>query len=276
MRYRLLLLLTFFLTTPSAAQQWHTVHYPTPGPMEIHGSYANGCFSGGMTIPIKGAGYEQVRASRNRNHGSPNIQQFVDSLDQFGHQQQRIIILGDISQPRGGPANFGHSSHQTGLDIDIWLEDRNTHLTKHDQENLYTSSVVNPEAGLINQHWTPFYRDLLYHAATYPDTERIFVNPVIKAQLCAMETDKAWLEKIRPWYGHDSHFHVRLKCPTGSSGCIAQAPIPKGSGCDNQLQNWVNDQIKWTRSPPPQNPKSSAKSPEKILPIECQAVLHHP
>lgn len=195
MRYRLLLLLTFFLTTPSAAQQWHTVHYPTPGPMEIHGSYANGCFSGGMTIPIKGAGYEQVRASRNRNHGSPNIQQFVDSLDQFGHQQQRIIILGDISQPRGGPANFGHSSHQTGLDIDIWLEDRNTHLTKHDQENLYTSSVVNPEAGLINQHWTPFYRDLLYHAATYPDTERIFVNPVIKAQLCAMETDKAWLEK---------------------------------------------------------------------------------
>lgn len=267
------LLSTLLSTTIAIAQQWHTVKHPTSGPTEIHGSYANGCFSGGITIPIKGTGYEQVRPSRNRHYGAPSIQKFVESLDLFGQQKQRVIILGDIAQPRGGPANFGHASHQTGLDIDIWLEDRNTHLEGNLREKLNTPSVVNPGTGTINQHWQPFYRELLYHAATYPETERIFVNPVIKAQLCKIETDKAWLEKLRPWYGHDSHFHVRLKCPSGSTGCIAQAPIPKGSGCDNNLQNWVNDQIKWTNTPPKKSSTSPTPKPKKVLPIECQAIL---
>ena len=29
--------------------------------------------------------------------------------------------VGDMSQPRGGPMVTGHSSHQIGLDVDIWL-----------------------------------------------------------------------------------------------------------------------------------------------------------
>ena len=31
------------------------------------------------------------------------------------------LLLGDISQPRGGPMLSGHASHQIGLDADIWL-----------------------------------------------------------------------------------------------------------------------------------------------------------
>ena len=31
------------------------------------------------------------------------------------------ILVGDIAQPRGGPALSGHASHQIGLDADIWL-----------------------------------------------------------------------------------------------------------------------------------------------------------
>lgn len=266
------LLSTLLFTTTALAQEWHTVKHPTSGPTEVYGSYANGCFSGGITIPLKQDGYEQVRPSRNRNYGTPNIMSFVESLNQFGLHNKRIIILGDIAQPRGGPANFGHASHQTGLDIDIWLEDRQNHLSNNLREKLSTPSVVNPGNGTINNHWKPFYRDLLHHAATYSETERIFVNPVIKAKLCETETDKAWLEKLRPWYGHDSHFHVRLKCPTGSTGCIAQAPIPRGSGCDTNLQNWMNDQIKWTNSPQKSSGSSTPK-PKKILPLECQAIL---
>lgn len=268
----LLLMVLATLMIPANAQDWHTVKHPTSGPTEIYGSYANGCFSGGVTIPLKNKGYEQVRPSRNRNYGAPSIMDFVNSLDQFGIQKQKVIILGDIAQPRGGPANFGHASHQTGLDIDIWLEDRSTHLSGNLREKLSTPSVVNPGTGKMNQHWKPFYRELLHHAATYSETERIFVNPIIKAKLCETETDKAWLEKLRPWYGHDSHFHVRLKCPTGSTGCIAQAPIPKGPGCDSNLQNWVNDQIKWTNAPQ-KNSTNVAPKPKKVLPLECQAIL---
>ena len=31
------------------------------------------------------------------------------------------ILVGDMSQPRGGPMFTGHASHQVGLDADIWL-----------------------------------------------------------------------------------------------------------------------------------------------------------
>ena len=31
------------------------------------------------------------------------------------------ILVGDISQPRGGPMLTGHASHQIGLDADVWL-----------------------------------------------------------------------------------------------------------------------------------------------------------
>ena len=31
------------------------------------------------------------------------------------------FLVGDISQPRGGPMFTGHASHQIGLDADVWL-----------------------------------------------------------------------------------------------------------------------------------------------------------
>lgn len=273
-RFGYSLLLCFpFLASISLANTWHTVQHPTKGSTEIHGSYANGCFSGGVSIPTKGKGYEQVRPSRNRNYGTPEIATFVESINSFGNNNNRIIILGDIAQPRGGPANFGHASHQTGLDIDIWLEDRSSHLSGNFIENLNTASVVNPQTGQINQFWKPLYRDLLHHAATYPETERIFVNPVIKAELCRSEDNTAWLEKLRPWYGHDSHFHVRLKCPQNSTTCIAQDPFPKGSGCDANLKNWVNDQISWTTKPQKPQSSNTTSKPKKVLPPACTQIL---
>ena len=32
-----------------------------------------------------------------------------------------VFYVGDMAQPRGGPLPFGHASHQTGLDVDIWF-----------------------------------------------------------------------------------------------------------------------------------------------------------
>ncbi len=263
-----------FITIPSIAHGWHTISTPSityQQQTEIWGSYANGCIDGAITIPTTGLSYQQVRPSRNRHYGAPQMADFIAAIDRWALRENQILIFGDISQPRGGPANFGHASHQTGLDIDIWFEDRHEPLPPPLIEKLVTPSVVNPKTGTLNQHWRPFYRDLLFYSATDPRTERIFVNPVIKAALCHSEKDRSWLRKLRPWFGHDSHFHIRLHCPKESQGCIAQAPIPQGDGCDQDLQNWVNDQINWHLNPPKKSASTRAKVP-KILPSECQVI----
>jgi murein endopeptidase len=40
--------------------------------------------------------------------------------------------------------------------------------------------------------------------------------------------DGAWLTKVRPWWGHYYHFHVRIACPPESGDCRAQPPVPRG------------------------------------------------
>ena len=56
------------------------------------------------------------------------------------------------------------------------------------------------------------------------EVARIFVHPAIKKALCeGASQDRSWLRKIRPWWGHHYHFHVRLKCPSGYAGCKNQS-----------------------------------------------------
>jgi penicillin-insensitive murein endopeptidase len=114
---------------------------------------------------------------------------------------------------------------------------------------------------------------LLRLAASDPNVERIFVNAVIKTALCraAPAGDRAWLHRLRPWWEHDDHFHVRLRCPDGSPECQAQAPIPPGDGCDAVLASWVRDQ-----RPPPPHPAPPPTRKLPILPEACRAILDAP
>ena len=103
---------------------------------------------------------------------------------------------------------------------------------------------------------------------------RIFVFPGAKVAMCDAETgDRAYLRKIRPWYGHHYHFHVRLNCPAGASGCRNQDPPPAGDGCADARQ-WVQNIL--NPPPPPKNPPKPA--PQRIttvadLPNQCTGVL---
>ena len=65
---------------------------------------------------------------------------------------------------------------------------------------------------------------------------RIFVNPAIKKALCREAgQDRGWLTKVRPIYGHNYHFHIRLACPAGDGDCSDQDPPPGGDGCGAEL-----------------------------------------
>ena len=82
------------------------------------------------------------------------------------------------------------------------------------------------------------------------------------------------MAKVRPWYGHDDHIHVRLKCPADSPNCRAQPPVPGGDGCDKSLDHWFADSI--LRIKIPEFGGSSAGLKLKDLPPACIAVLNAP
>ena len=61
-----------------------------------------------------------------------------------------------------------------------------------------------------------------------------------------------FLQKLRPWFGHQAHMHVRLKCPFDSPECVSQAPVPQGTGCGYEVDSWF-------LPPPPKSGKAVAK-----------------
>ena len=256
---------------------WSTVGYPLAGPPQVIGSYAAGCIAGAVALPLTGDGYQVMRPSRNRYYGHPALVAFVERLGRRTAANGSRLLIGDLGQPRGGPMPNGHRSHQSGLDVDVWFlqQPRDRLLSRADTERIEMPSMIRPAEGTLNySRWSPRYRDALKQAALAPEVERIFVNPIIKQALCTSEPDQSWLEKVRPWGGHDAHFHVRLACPPGDDQCKPQKPFPPGDGCDADLARWVEEIVQATLSPKPYR-KPEPPSADR-LPAACNAVLYGP
>jgi penicillin-insensitive murein endopeptidase len=278
-RLPILLFLLFWASVmPTWADNgWSTVGYPLAGPPRVIGSYAAGCIAGAVALPLAGDGYQVMRPSRNRYYGHPALIGFVERLGRRTAANGGRLLIGDLGQPRGGPMPNGHRSHQSGLDVDVWFlqQPRDRLLSRADVERIDMPSMIRPTAGMLNDsHWSPRYRDALKQAALAPEVERIFVNPIIKQALCNSETDRGWLERVRPWWGHDAHFHVRLACPPGDDQCKPQQPFPPGDGCDADLAHWVRDIVQAALSPRPHR-KPEPPSADR-LPAACNAVLYGP
>jgi len=241
------------------------------------GGYAKGCLAGGVQLAESGPTWQAMRLSRNRNWGHPKTIAFIDRLSRFAATQPGWsgLYIGDISQPRGGPMLTGHRSHQLGLDVDIWmLPAKDLSLNRGTRENLSSISTRRAMGAFVNDNWTPQHHQILKAAASDPDVARIFVFPGAKVQMCKdARGDRSWLRKIRPWWGHHYHFHVRLNCPSNAGACVDQAPPPAGDGCD-QAQEWVDNIL----NPPPPDPNAKPSPPRRELvmadlPQQCAQVL---
>ena len=268
--------LALTMASVQAGTTWSTVRYPLAGPPQVIGSYAAGCIAGAVALPLVGEGYQVMHASRNRYYGHPQLIRFVERLSQQAAAQGNRLLIGDLGQPRGGPTPTGHRSHQSGLDVDVWFLQypRDRVLSQAETEQIDMPSMVRMTEGTLNSRWSPRYREVLKQAALSPEVDRIFVNAIIKQALCDSETDRRWLNKVRPWWGHDAHFHVRLACPPDSAECRAQKPIPFGDGCNADLANWVRDIVRAARSPRPYR-KPEPPSADR-LPAACDGVLASP
>ena len=147
------------------------------------GFYSKGCLAGAVALPINGATWQVMRLSRNRNWGHPNLVQFLERLAaQAPKTGWHGLLVGDMSQPRGGPMLTGHASHQVGLDADIWLTPMpNRELTREEREEMSATMIVAEDRLDVDpQVWTPAHLAVIRAAAKDPQVARIFVNAAIK------------------------------------------------------------------------------------------------
>jgi penicillin-insensitive murein endopeptidase len=273
----LALIAALLMGAPAEAQQpardlFGAVDGPSSDAPEPFGSYARGCIAGAVELPPDGPGWQGMRLSRNRHWGHPALAAYLEALAAAVQQDGWAgLLVGDMSQPRGGPMKTGHASHQTGLDVDLWLIPMPGHtLSASERENLSATSVLKAGTRQVDPAlFGEAQRMMIYRAATLPGVARIFVAPGIKRNLCAINwRDRAFLRLVRPWYGHDDHIHVRLSCPPGAGGCVDQAPPPAGDGCGAELSYWFTDEPYKPSDTPPAPPLTLAD-----LPDACAGVL---
>jgi len=243
------------------------------------GFYSRGCLAGAQALSVDGDAWQVMRLSRNRNWGHPELVAYLESLAREARARKIWpgLLVGDLSQPRGGPMLTGHASHQIGLDADIWLTPMpDERLSRAQREELSATNVVRGDGLDVDPaRWTQQHLSLIRLAAQDRRVERIFVNPAIKQAICRdAKGDRAWLNKVRPFYGHNYHFHIRLACPANETSCRPQESIPPGDGCDASLAWWFTDEALNPKPVPPE------KRPKPVtlaqLPQECRAVLDAP
>ncbi|MGI9364427.1 MAG: penicillin-insensitive murein endopeptidase [Rhizobiaceae bacterium] len=260
-------------------------------PAAVYGTYARGCVAGAVKLDDDGPTWQAMRLSRNRHWAHPELIETVKKLSQDGKMVGWDgLLVGDLTQPRGGPMLSGHASHQAGLDADVWLTEMpNRRLTRKEREEMSATSMLARDSKgnlshqkLDKRQFTKAHAGIIRTAAQYPNVERIFVHPTIKQELCRQYPKKpAWLKKVRSQWGHHYHFHIRIGCPANSPGCKPQARVPS-YGCDKASFDW------WFKVAyaPRKKPKPAEKQPKKTqkkreitlnqLPRQCKVVLNAP
>ena len=176
-----------------------------------------------------GPGFEKINPKRNHHYGSGLLVKLLEkSAVEFrkSYDPNSNIYINALSKRKGGRLGR-HSSHQSGLDADIayldkekgWREvvDSKSQLAEDfDLERNFAYFKLLVETGYVN---------------------RIFVDKAVKLAMCQwaeknkqMDQSKEVLTHLRPYKGHDDHFHLRLKCSPYYSRCRNQT-APTELGC---------------------------------------------
>jgi penicillin-insensitive murein endopeptidase len=255
-----------------ARRLFGSVDLPAELSLGAVGSYSRGCLAGAVPLPPDGPYHQAMRLSRNRNWGHPELVAYLEDLSKKVHERSGWpgILVGDLAQPRGGPMLSGHASHQIGLDADIWLmPPPNSRYSTQEREEISAVSVLLPGKREVSRAvWKHDHSVLIRAAAEDERVARVFVNPAIKRALCDGEDgDREWLRKIRAWYGHDAHIHVRLHCPDSDSECRNQMPPPPGDGCGTELDWWFTE-APYKRAPAKPKPLRLSD-----LPLACRTIF---
>jgi len=262
-----------------AKELFGRVERPSEGREESIGFYTNGCMAGAKALPLSGPTWQVMRPSRNRYYGRAKLIAFIQRASKkvVANTSWPGLLIGDLSQPRGGPMLKGHSSHQVGLDADIWLRPMPTAaMAMPAREQIMSTNLVAADRTNLNEYYNKNTLEVLRIFATDPEVERVLVNPAIKRRICMDATgDRSWLQKVRPVWGHDYHTHIRLGCSASDGGCKSQADVVPGDGCGKALDWWFTPGRLFPR-PPAKPPKPAPPLTLAGMPKQCAAVLNGP
>ena len=251
---------------------------PSQGPSQPIGFYSRGCMEGGLALPLTGPTWQIMRPLRNRNWGTTWLLAFIKRASARAAHSSGWpgLLIGDMAQPRGGPMLNMHGSHQIGMEADIWFTPMPHHvMSTHERETKQALNMVASNGLHVSSNWTNAQMQALRAVAVDPEVDRIFVNPAIKKAICETATgNRAWLNKIHPYYGHKSHFHVRLFCPRGAPACKPQAPYFKGEMCGKHLAYWFSPAVMHPKPNPHYRPRPPLTLAQ--LPAPCAALVRQP
>jgi penicillin-insensitive murein endopeptidase len=161
-----------------------------------------------MILPVNGPAWRNA-LSRNRNWAHPEM---IKVLERISTKVPKIgwpgLLVGDMTQPRGGPMITGHVSHQIGLDADVWFTPMPDHeLTRQEREEKMATNIVNDTWDDVRSEiWSPVYIALLKTVADDPQVD-VLVNYAIKKALCRdVKTDRSRLGRCALFL-YNYHFH---------------------------------------------------------------------
>ena len=103
--------------------------------------------------------------------GNPHLVRFIE---RFAKNAKKVgwrgLLVGDMSQPRGGPMLSSHTSHQVGLDVDIWFTPMPDHVqSREEREFSSATDVVAPDLLDVDPEvWTHTHTELIRTAAQDP------------------------------------------------------------------------------------------------------------
>ncbi len=252
-----------------AKTPWQEITHPVAGSPQSIGAFANGCIIGAQPLALQSPDYQVMRVDQRRYFGHPDLLLFIKRLSENVRRSTGgTVLIGDMGMPAGGRFSSGHASHQSGLDVDIWLQLPRQRWSQQQLLEPQPLDLVLADGKNVNPRlWSPDVMKLVKTAAQDNDVTRIFVNPAIKKQLCLdAGSDRNWLHKVRPWFAHRAHMHVRLRCPADSLECQEQDAPPAGDGCGAELNSWFQPHKPGAQAP--------AKTTPPPLPPSCQALLN--
>lgn len=201
---------------------------PIPG--QSVGSASDGKLVAGMQLP-QGKGYFRRRphSAWGTSHAIHHIRRAIAAV------RNRVpgvhdVAIGDISSRSGGPL-AEHKSHQSGRDVDIGLYYRKRpagypesfiRASAHNLDVRATwallealATTARSDAGVEIMFLDYELQKLVYEWAQKQGVSRHTLGAMF--QYPRGESSASGLIRHEP--GHDTHVHVRFKCPPADNGC---------------------------------------------------------